>query len=62
MGDISAELDTDYGRIKAGWRVSDGTAYYSFDVPRSTTLILPDGKKEKYPAGNHTAEYKLNNI
>lgn len=62
MGDISAELDTDYGKIKAGWRVSDGTAYYSFDVPRSTTLILPDGKKEKYPAGNHTAEYKLNNI
>lgn len=59
LGDISAEFDTVSGRIRAGWTVDGGMAYYTFDTPTHTTVILPDGSKREFESGKYTVQYRI---
>ena len=51
--DFECVMPCSYGNISVNWKIFNNTATYNFNVPRSTTVILPDGKTESFLQGTH---------
>lgn len=52
----NAEYKSVFGKVKSGWKKTDGGYTYEIVIPSNTTaeIILPSGKKETVSAGSYT--------
>ncbi len=59
MDGFACRKESAYGSISVNWEIQRNRVIYSFNVPRSTTLILKNGLTKSFLAGEYSEPWEL---